>query len=124
MIYRLAADAVLLMHAVFVLFVVLGGLLVLRYRRLAWVHVPAAIWGIGIETIGGICPLTTIENALRLRAGESGYPGGFVEHYIVPLIYPAELTRATQFWLAGIALSINLLIYGWILLKRQRRFRR
>lgn len=118
---RLLADAVLLLHMSFVVFVVLGGLLVLRYRRLAWAHVPAAVWGIGIEAIGGICPLTTVENALRRSAGESGYPGGFVEHYIVPIIYPTALTRSTQFWLAGIALLINALIYGWIVFGSRNR---
>ncbi len=120
MIYRVAADAVLLLHLGFVLFVVLGGLLVLRYRWFVWVHLPAAAWGIGIEVIGGICPMTTVENALRRSAGESGYAGGFVEHYIVPIIYPAELTRSMQFWLAGIALAINLAIYGWLILRRRR----
>ncbi len=119
--YRIAADAVLLLHLAFVLFVVLGGLLVLRWTWLAWLHLPAAVWGIGIEIVGGICPLTTLENTLRRSAGDSGYPGGFVEHYVVPLIYPADLTRATQFWLAATALVINVLIYGWILHRRRRR---
>lgn len=119
--YRIAADAVLLLHLAFVLFVVLGGLLVLRWAWLAWLHLPAAAWGIGIEIVGGICPLTTLENTLRRSAGDSGYPGGFVEHYVVPLIYPADLTRATQFWLAATALVINVLIYGWILHRRRRR---
>lgn len=119
MIYRVAADAVLLVHLSFVLFVVLGGFVVLRHKRVVWIHLPAAAWGIGIEVAGGICPLTTIENWLRRSAGDSGYPGGFVEHYIVPVIYPAALSRATQFWLAGIALAINILIYSYIFYRRR-----
>lgn len=118
--YRIAADAVLLVHLSFVVFVVLGGFLVLRYKRVAWIHLPAAAWGIGIEVAGGICPLTTIENWLRRSAGDGGYAGGFVEHYIVPMLYPATLSRATQFWLAGIALAINILIYGYIFYRRRR----
>ena len=73
----------------------------------------------GIEIIGGICPLTTVENALRRAAGESGYPGGFVEHYIVPLLYPVGLTRETQYWLAAFALTVNLLIYGIVIYRRR-----
>lgn len=118
--YRIAADTVLLLHVAFVLFVVFGGLLALSYRWGMWVHLPAAAWGIGIELIGGICPLTTVENTLRVAAGESGYPGGFVEHYIVPLLYPVGLTRETQYWLAAIALAVNLLIYGLVIFRRRR----
>lgn len=118
--YRIAADAVLLLHVMFVLFVVFGGLLALVFRWGMWLHLPAAAWGIGIELVGGICPLTTVENALRRAAGESGYPGSFVEHYIVPLLYPVGLTRETQYWLAAIALAVNLLIYGLVIFRRRR----
>lgn len=104
----------LVTHLLFIVFVVLGGLLVMRYRRVAWIHLPTAAWGVGIEVTGGVCPLTTVENWLRRSAGESGYAGGFVEHYIVPVIYPTGLTRSTQFWLAGVVIVINLLIYGVI----------
>ena len=120
MFYRIAADVVLVTHFLFIVFVVLGGLLVMRYRRIVWIHVPAAVWGVGIELVGAVCPLTTVENWLRRSAGDSGYAGGFVEHYIVPLIYPSGLTRSLQFWLAGVALSINLLIYGLIYYRHRR----
>ena len=120
MFYRVAADVTLVTHFLFIVFVVLGGLLVIRYRRIAWIHLPAAAWGVGIELAGAVCPLTTVENWLRRSAGDSGYTGGFVEHYIVPVIYPSGLTRSTQFWLAGVALSINLLIYGFICYRHRR----
>ena len=121
MFYRVAADVVLVTHFLFIVFVVLGGLLVIRYRRIVWVHLPAAVWGVGIELLGAVCPLTTVENWLRRRAGETGYTGGFVEHYIVPVIYPSGLTRSTQFWLAGVAFLVNLLIYGFICYRHRRR---
>ncbi len=120
MVYRVAADIVLVTHFLFIVFVVLGGILVIRYRRIVWVHVPAAAWGVGIELVGAVCPLTTVENWLRRNAGETGYAGGFVEHYIVPVIYPSGLTRSTQFWLAGVALLVNLLIYGLIYFRCRR----
>jgi len=118
MLYRLAADAVLLVHFAFVLTVIFGGLLALRWPRAAWMHLPVMAWGVGIEIAGAICPLTTIENRLRQLAGEAGYAGGFIEHYIVPVIYPAALTRELQFVLAGIALAINAAVYGYILYRR------
>ncbi len=122
MIARLGADAVLLLHAAFLLFVVLGGLLVLRFPRLAWLHLPAVAWGILIELYGWLCPLTTLENRLLQAAGDAGYGGGFVEHYLLPLIYPPGLTRGVQFLLAGVVLVVNVAIYGW--LWRRRRGRR
>jgi hypothetical protein len=91
---------------------VLGGLLVLRWPRLAWLHVPAAIWGVLIEYSGWVCPLTPLENWLRARGGESGYAGGFVEHYILRTLYPAGLTRGTQVVLGTLVLVINLVAYG------------
>lgn len=112
MIYRIAADALVVLHLAFVVFVVLGGLLVWKYPRLAWVHVPAALWGIGIEIVGAVCPLTYLEVALRQRAGEVGYATGFVEHYVVPVLYPQGLTRSMQFGMAGAVIIINALIYG------------
>ena len=121
MLYRLAADVVLILHLAFVLFVVLGGLLVLRWRRLAWLHLPAAVWGATIELAGWICPLTPLENRLRRMGGESGYPGGFVEHYIWPVLYPAGLTRGWQIALGLFAISVNALIYGRIVLRRRAR---
>ncbi|HJP87180.1 MAG TPA: DUF2784 domain-containing protein [Gemmatimonadaceae bacterium] len=112
MIYRALADLVLVLHFAFVLFVVLGGLLVLRWSRVALLHIPAAIWGVLIEYSGWICPLTPLENALRVRGGEAGYSGGFIEHYIQPLLYPHGLTRGTQIVLGSLALLVNLAAYG------------
>jgi hypothetical protein len=120
LIYRALADLVLVFHLAFVLFVVLGGLLVLRWPRAAWLHVPAAIWGVLIEYTGGICPLTPLENSFRMRGGEAGYSGGFIEHYIQPLLYPAGLTRSTQVVLGSLALVLNLTAYA-IVVSRTRR---
>jgi hypothetical protein len=120
LIYRALADLILALHLVFVLFVVLGELLVLRWPRAAWLHVPAAIWGVLIEFTGWICPLTPLENSLRTRGGEAGYNGGFIEHYVQPLLYPAGLTRSTQVVLGSLVLVLNLTAYG-IALSRMRR---
>lgn len=119
---RAAADAVLLLHLAFILFAVLGAALVLRWPRLAWLHLPAALWAVGIELAGAICPLTHLENALRERAGQQGYAGGFIEHYLLPVIYPAGLTPAVQYLLAGVVLAVNFAAYAW--LWRRRRLRR
>ncbi|MEW6760585.1 MAG: DUF2784 domain-containing protein [Pseudomonadota bacterium] len=118
MLYRLLADAVLLAHLAFILFVVFGALLVLRRRRLMPVHLLAVAWGIGIEVLGAVCPLTDAENRLRLLAGDAGYSGGFIEHYVVALIYPGELTRGLQLGLAAGVLLVNVLLYGWMLRRR------
>ncbi len=120
MIYRALADLVLVVHLLFVLFVVLGGLLVLRWPVVAWLHIPAAVWGVLIEYTGWICPLTPLENSLRIRGGEVGYSGGFIQHYIQPLLYPAGLTRETQLVLGSVALLLNLSAYA-ILLTRLKR---
>lgn len=112
MIYRLLADFVVLVHGAFVVFVVLGGFLALWNLRWAWVHLPAAIWGAWVEFAGRICPLTPLENQFRGLAGERGYAGGFIEHYIVPLLYPVGLTRDRQFLFGGIVVAVNLLAYG------------
>jgi len=117
MIYRILADIVALAHLGFVVFVVLGALLVLRRPRLAWLHLPAAAWGVAIEWAGWICPLTPLENRLRTLAGQAGYSGGFVEHYLLPLLYPAGLTRGDQILLGSGALLLNLALYA-ILLRR------
>ncbi len=113
--YRLAADGVVLAHGAFILFVVLGGLLALRWRWMALLHVPAAFWGVLIEVTGGVCPLTPVEVGLRIAAGEAGYSGGFVEHYVIPVIYPAGLTRGIQFALAAFVLAVNLVVYATVL---------
>ncbi|MDH4165193.1 MAG: DUF2784 domain-containing protein [Gammaproteobacteria bacterium] len=117
--YRLLADLVLILHAGFVAFVMLGALLVLRWPRLAWVHVPVALWGAGIEFLGGICPLTPLENHWRRLAGELGYPGGFVEHYVVSALYPEGLTQRLQFALGVLVLVVNGAIYAWVLGRRR-----
>ncbi|RWA48960.1 hypothetical protein AU476_31445 [Cupriavidus sp. UYMSc13B] len=106
------ADLVVIMHGLFILFVVAGGLLVLRWPRVAWLHLPAAVWGVLIEWSGWICPLTPLENTLRQTAGQAGYSGGFVERYLLPLIYPAGLTPAVQLWLGLVVLGVNVAVYA------------
>lgn len=121
MAFRFLADAVLVLHFCFLLFVVLGGLLVLRWPRLAWVHVPAALWGALIEYAGWICPLTPAEVWFRRRGGEAGYEGGFIEHYITAAMYPEGLTRSVQVILGTAVLAINVLIYIALVRRRSRR---
>lgn len=118
MIYRTLADLVLVVHLGFILFVVLGGLLVWRRPRLAWLHVPVVLWGGWIEFSGRICPLTPLENAFRLRGGEAGYEGGFIEHYITALIYPEGLSRGIQVALGVAVVVINVAAY--VMLMRRR----
>ena len=123
MLYRTLADAVLVFHLAFVLFVVLGGLLVLRWPKLMWVHLPAAVWGVLIEFAGWICPLTPLEKGLRRMGGEAGYEGGFIEHYVVAVLYPRGLTRGVQLGLGLAVLVITVAVY-WRLLSRWRGGRR
>ena len=120
MLASFAADLVVVLHLAFILFVVAGGLLVLRWPRLAWAHLPVVAWGAGIELIGWICPLTPLENALRRAAGQAGYAGGFIEHYLMPLIYPAGLTREIQLALGLFVLVVNLAIYTVVALRWRR----
>jgi hypothetical protein len=120
LIYRTLADLVLVVHLTFVLFVVLGGLLMLKWPRLAWLHIPTAIWGVLIEYAGWVCPLTPLENSFRTRGGEAGYSGGFIEHYIQPVLYPAGLTRGTQIVLGSLALLVNLAAYGVAIVRSKR----
>ena len=115
MIASLAADLVLIAHLAFVVFVAGGGLLVLRWLRLAWLHVPVAMWGAAVELGGWICPLTPLENRLRAAGGEAGYAGGFIEHYLVPIVYPSGLTRGHQIALGVAVLVVNLAVYGVVL---------
>ncbi|MGZ4997077.1 MAG: DUF2784 domain-containing protein [Methylobacter sp.] len=112
MLYQFLADSVLIVHLLFIGFVIFGGLFALRFPWIALVHIPAACWGAYIELAGGLCPLTTIEVGLRRMAGDAGYSGSFVEHYLLPIIYPAGLTRDIQFWLAGFVVLINVAIYS------------
>ena len=121
MIHRLAAYAVLLLHLGFILFVLLGGLLALRWRWAPMLHLPAAAWGVYVELSGGLCPLTPLENRLRSAAGEAGYTGGFIEHYLLALIYPAGLTHEIQYVLAAIVVGVNGLAYAWVWRRRGRR---
>jgi len=115
--YRILADAVLVLHFAFIAFALLGGLLVVRWPRLAWVHLPAAAWAAGIAFFGGICPLTPLENRLRVAGGETGYEGGFIEHQLEALIYPDWLTREIQVALGAVVLVINLYAYARLLRK-------
>jgi hypothetical protein len=115
---RFLADLLVVAHFAFVLFVVLGGLLVLRHPRLAWVHLPAAAWGATIEFTGWICPLTPWEQSLRQLGGQSGYSGGFVEHYLLPVLYPSGLTTSIQVVLGVVVVVANLAIYGALLRRR------
>jgi hypothetical protein len=121
--YRVLADLVVGVHGLFVAFVVVGGLLALRWPRVAAVHLPAAVWGALIEFQGWICPLTPLEQSLRAAAGEAGYRGGFLEHYLLPVLYPAGLTRGVQVVLGSLVILVNLVVYG-VLLHRRRRARR
>jgi hypothetical protein len=103
-----------------VLFVVLGGLLVLRWPRVAYLHIPAAIWGAAIEFAGWICPLTPLENWLRRQAGSAGYSGSFIEHYILPILYPSTLSRDIQLLLGFLVIAVNFTIYYFVLRTRNR----
>lgn len=119
--YSLLADTLLVLHAAFVLFVVAGGLLVLRWPRVAWLHLPAVLWGAAIEFAGFICPLTPLEQAWRQAAGDRTYEGGFIEHYLTAALYPSGLTRPAQIALGLLVLAVN----GWVYraLWRRARFR-
>ncbi len=119
----LLADAVLVIHGLFVVWAALGALAVLRWPRLMVLHLPALTWAVWIEVSGGICPLTPLENSLRRAAGQTGYSGGFVEHYLGGIIYPAGLTREAQWAVAGVLLVVNAVLYG-LLVQRSRARRR
>ena len=121
MIYHLLADLTVVIHLLFVLFVMLGGLLILRWRFFVWIHMPAVFWAMLIEFSGWICPLTPLENHLRIKGGSSGYATGFVEHYITPLLYPSQLTREMQIFLGLLVLIVNLVIYLWVWYSSRRR---
>jgi len=118
---RVLADLVVVLHLAFVAFVVLGGLLVLRWPRLAWLHVPAAVWGTLIEFAGWVCPLTPLENRLRYLGGEAGYEGGFVERYLLGVLYPEGLTPEAQLALGMLVLVVNGAVYARLWRRRWRR---
>jgi Protein of Unknown function (DUF2784) len=111
MAYRWLADAVVALHFAFIVFAVAGGFLALRNARWAFVHLPAVAWVAWIEFTGAICPLTPLENVLRERAGQGGYAGGFVDRYLVPIVYPAGLTPQVQVWLGVAVVALNALLY-------------
>lgn len=112
--YSWLADLILCIHAGFVLFVICGGLLVLKWRWIAWLHLPAATWGAIVEFSGWVCPLTPLENWLRQQAGETGYRSDFVAYYLLPILYPDNLTRDVQLMLGMAVLTINVSVYGWL----------
>jgi hypothetical protein len=118
--YIFAANTLLIIHFAFVCFVVLGGLLVLKWRWLAFIHIPSAIWGALIEFQGWICPLTPLEQRLRVAGNQSGYSGGFIEHYLVSLLYPDYLDRQVQIILGSLVVITNVAIYAWLWTKRTR----
>ena len=120
MIYKLLADLVFIAHLAFVMFVVLGGIAVWRMPKLAWLHLPAVAWGALIEFAGWICPLTPWEQSFRRLAGERGYSGGFLEHYLLPILYPEGLTREVQIVLGVLVLAINAAAYALIFRRRTR----
>jgi hypothetical protein len=120
--WRLAADVVLVLHLAFVVFVVAGGFLTWRWPAVGFVHLPVALYGVIIELVGFRCPLTPLEKWLRRRAGSTGYDGGFVEHYIVPVLYPGEFTPTVKVVLAGVIVAANVVAYG-VLWHRSRRAR-
>jgi hypothetical protein len=121
MVYHILADLVVGVHTLFVVFVVAGGLLALRWPRVAALHLPAAVWGTLIELQGWICPLTPLENSLREAAGGAGYQGGFIEHYLLPVLYPAALTRGVQLGLGVSVIAVIVLVYALVLRRIRRR---
>lgn len=116
--WLLFADLVLLVHAAYIVFVMAGGVLAIRWRSAAWIHIPAAVWAALVEFTGWICPLTPLEFQLRARGGGTPYEEGFVEHYVLPLLYPAGLTRDVQVLLGVIVVGVNVGIY-WLVLRRR-----
>ncbi|OEC35313.1 Protein of Unknown function [Pseudomonas cuatrocienegasensis] len=113
--------AVVLIHLLFIAFVLLGGVLALRWRRVVWVHLPAVAWGVIVEVMHLQCPLTPLENSLRRAAGEAGYSGGFIEQYLLTLLYPAGLTPQVQLWLGAVVVVVNALVYGMVIWRVLRR---
>ena len=118
---RLAADATLVLHLAFIAFALFGALLALRWRWIPLVQLPAAAWGVFVEITGRLCPLTELESHFRELAGQGGYSESFVERYLLPIIYPSDLTRHVQFVLAAVVLAVNIAVYGFLLWRRLRR---
>jgi hypothetical protein len=118
-IYLLLADAVVVLHFAFIVFVALGAFTAYRWPKMAWAHIPSALWGAWIEITRGICPLTPIEVRFREMGGAEGYTGSFIEHYLVPVMYPSGLTPAHQLVLGGLVVVVNLSAYGFLLWRRR-----
>jgi hypothetical protein len=112
--YQLLADLVLIVHLAFVVFVLCGGLLVLKWRRIAWLHLPAVVWGAVVEFTGWICPLTPLENWLRALGGETSYRSDFIAQYLLPVLYPGDLTRDLQLLLGTGVVVLNAAVYWWL----------
>jgi len=120
MTYRILAELVLVIHFCFVLFVVLGGLLVLRWRSIIWLHIPAFTWGVSVQCFFLACPLTPLENWFRRLGGESGYAGGFIEHYISAILY-ADISRGFQVMLGILLIGVNVLVYSLVYIGHRRK---
>ena len=114
MLYRYSADAILFLHLAFIVFVVIGGLLAVWRRGVLFIHLPAALWGVFVELTGRVCPLTSLENTFRIKAGNAGYSKSFVEHYLLGIIYPEGLTREVQYFLGALVVVVNVAIYLWL----------
>ncbi len=119
--FRLLADAVVALHLAYIVFVVGGAVVVLKWRWVAWPHLLAVVWGAYVEFSGTVCPLTPLEQSLRRRAGQAGYGGSFIDNYLIPVMYPADLTITIQIGLGALVLVLNLLLYGWVWRRVRRR---
>ncbi len=120
MLFRLLSDVVVLLHLAFILFAVLGGIFVIWWRRILWLHLPAVAWAAWIEFSGGICPLTYLENWLLVKSGQGGYHGDFIANYIMPIVYPPNLTRKIQILMATGVIIINIIIYAYVIINRRK----
>ena len=118
--FRIAADGLVVIHLVFILFVIMGGLMLFRWPWMIWIHVPTAVWGGLVELFGAPCPLTPLENHLRQAGHAEAYSGGFIDHYIMPIVYPPGLTRQTQVVLGVLILVINFAIYFRFLTRKAK----
>jgi hypothetical protein len=123
MFYTLAANAIVLLHLGYVIFVVTGGLLVFRWRWISLLHLPAVVWSVLLELRGWLCPLTPLELMFREAGGQAGYSGGFIEQYILPVLYPVELDRTMQIAIGSFVILINLALYGWLLWRLKNRYK-
>jgi hypothetical protein len=121
MIYRLLADVVLIAHFAFAAFAVLGGLLVLRYKKILWWHLAALCWGVVVQWANWICPLTPLENYFRILGGEAGYSAGFIEHFMLKVLYPENLTMELRYVLGAVLIAVNLAVYSYLFFGRLRR---